>query len=142
MDVRFCQHYVGDGKPPSNRFCRRCPHSAPACDLLWGKVVELSRSGGGTPVSLPPTNASLLPNPSNPNIVYLKVNARWNLGKEDFLHYISTGHAKGGRATQRQNPATSPSLTRQEPYVGAIVQLLGGWRIPGIEAVLRVQKGK
>jgi hypothetical protein len=32
-------------------------------------------------------------------------------------------------------------MTRQEPYVQAIVELLGGWAIPGIVAVKRVQEG-
>ena len=140
MDVRFCQHYIGDGNPPSNRYCRRCSESALACDSLWGKVVELSRSGGGKPISLPPTNAVLLPNPHNPNIVYLKVNVRWNLGKEDFLHFVATQHAQGGKRDQRRDPKKSPSLTIQEPYTDAIVKRLGGWRIPEIAAVLRIQK--
>jgi hypothetical protein len=102
-------------------------------------VVQLSNSNGGDPVPLPDTNAGLLPNVNNPDIVHLQVNRRWNLGKEDFLHFIGTSHAQMGRADERQNPQKSPSLTRQEPYVQAIVSLLGGDHIPPIEAVRNVQ---
>ncbi len=87
------------------------------------------------------TNAVLLPNPNNPNIVYLKVNVRWNLTKEDFLHFIATNHAQMGRAYQRQDTKTSPSLTRQEPYVQAIIKQLGGIGIPEIDNVKSIQKG-
>ena len=56
-----------------------------------------------------------------------------------FLHYIATGHAQLGKKEQRQSTWTSPSLTRQEPYVQAIVKLLGGMNIPEIVNVKRVQ---
>ncbi len=74
-------------------------------------------------------------------MVRLRVNVTWNLPKEDFLHFIATGHAQLGRADQRHDPRCSPSLTRQEPYVQAIVAMLGGWSLPEIEAVRRVQEG-
>jgi len=87
------------------------------------------------------TNAVLFPNFNNPNIVYLKVNKRWNLAKEDFLHFISTCNAQMGKAIQRQDAKTSPSLTRQVPYVQAIVNQLGGMSIPEIDQVKSLQKG-
>jgi hypothetical protein len=141
MDVNFCRHYHGEGTPPSNRYCRTCPHSSIACDRLWRRVIELAGSNGGEPVPLPGTRAVLFPHPKNPNFVRLQVNCRWGLGKEDFLHYIATGHAKMGRKGRRSDPRASPSLTRQEPYVHAIVALLGGMGVSEIEAVLAAQKG-
>ncbi len=125
--------------PPSNRCCRSCLHAAIACDRLWRCVVELAGSNGGLPVPLPGTRAVLSRSP-NDNFVRLQVNVRWNLTKEDFLHFIATGHAKMGRKEQRCDPAVSPSLTRQEPYVQAIVALLGGWDCPEIAAVRAVQQ--
>ena len=89
MDLNFCKKYIGDGYPPTNHYCRDCPESNIACDNLWKLVINLANSNGGIAVSLLGTNAVLLPNFNNPNIVYLKVNKRWNLGKEDFLHFIS-----------------------------------------------------
>jgi len=125
MDTNFCRHC--DGTPPSNR--------------CWQRVLDLAESNGGDPVPLPPTRAVLFPNPKNPDFVRLQVNCRWGLPKEDFLHYIATGHAKMGRRGQRSDPRASPSCTRQEPYVQAIVQLLGGMEIPEIRAVREVQGG-
>ncbi len=140
MDLNFCEHYIGDGNPPTNRFCRECPKSYIACDILWKLVVNLANSNGCKAVSLYGTNAVLLPNPNNPDIVHLEVNVRWGLTKEDFLHFIATNHAQLGKKDQRQDPKMSPSLTRQEPYVQAIVKQLGGIGIPEIEKVKAVQK--
>jgi hypothetical protein len=67
--------------------------------------------------------------------------ARWGLPKEDFLHYIATGHAKMGRRGQRSDARASPSCTRQEPYVQAITMLLGGMDAPEVKAVRAVQEG-
>lgn len=139
MNIDFCQHYIGDGSTKSNKYCRECPHSSIACDKLWNLVVNLSKSNNDTSIPLPETNAVMLPNSKNPNIVYMRVNAQWNFPKEDFLHYIATGHAQLGKKEQRQNPSVSPSLTRQEPYVQAIVKLLGGMDIQEIVNVKRVQ---
>ncbi len=141
VDIRFCQHYRGDGTPPSNRFCRTCPHAALACDALWQRVVDISASGGVEGLPLEGTRARILPNPRTWNIVHLSINCRWDLPKEDFLHFIATGHAQMGRAGDRRNVLSSPSMTRQEPYVQAIVRMLGGWDIPAIEAVRRIQRG-
>lgn len=139
MDLHFCTHYIGDGDPPTNRFCRNCPNSHVACDNLWYLVLRFAQSGNGHPVIVRGTNAVLFPNPNNRDLVELKVNASWNLSKEDFLHFIATGHAKMGRAYQRQDLDTSPSLTRQEPYVQAILEMLGGGNIPEVIAAKRVQ---
>jgi len=139
MDPNFCRHYIGDGTPPSNRYCRVCPEVA--CDRLWRRVLSLAETNGGGPVPLPGTRAVLFPNPKNPDFVRLQVNCRWGLSKEDFLHYIATGHAKMGRRGQRSDPRASPSCTRQEPYVQAIVELLGGMEIPEIRAVQETQSG-
>ena len=81
----------------------------------------------------------LSPNPKSPDFVRLQVNCRWKLPKEDFLHYIATGHAGMGRRGQRSDPRASPSCTRQVPYVQAIVELLGGMDIPDIRAVREAQ---
>lgn len=141
MDIHFCRHYHGDGFPPTNRFCRECGDAGRACDPLWQCVLDLARTGSHEPVPVPGTRAVLFPNPVNRNMVRLRVNVTWNLPKEDFLHFIATGHAQLGRADQRHDPRCSPSLTRQEPYVQAIVAMLGGWSLPEIEAVRRVQEG-
>lgn len=141
MDVNFCRRYVGDGTPPSNRYCRSCPDAAIACDRLWRLVVALAGSKDGEPVPLPGTRARMFPNPKNPDFVRLQVNCRWGLSKEDFLYYIATGHAQMGRKGERNDPRASPSMTRQEPYVQAIVDLLGGTEIPEVAAVREVQQG-
>jgi len=141
MDLNFCRHYAGNGTPPSNRYCRSCPHAPIACDRLWQRVIELAGSNGGNPVPLPGTRAVLFPNPKNPDFVRLQVHCRWGLSREDFLHYIATGHAKMGRKGQRSDPFASPSMTRQEPYVQAIVALLGGTKIAEICAVREMQHG-
>lgn len=75
-------------------------------------------------------------------MVRMRVNVTWTLPKEDFLHFISTGRAGMGRRGDRENPRSSPSMTRQEPYVQAIVEALGGWDIPEIARVKRIQKGE
>lgn len=141
MDIRFCSCYTGDGTPPSNRFCRNCPDSALACNELWECVKALSRSAGGAPVPLPGTRAVLLPHEKNPDFVRLRINVTWLLSKEDFLHYVATGHARMGRKGERQNPKSSPSMTRQEPYVGVILELVGGLEDDLLQRVRAVQKG-
>jgi len=109
------------------------------CNDLWQKVVDLSNSQKGNPVNLPKTRAILYPNPNNWDLVHLRVNSQWNLSKEDFLHFISTGHAQLGRKEQRLDPWVSPSMTRQEPYVQSIVQALGGQDIEEIKNVKKIQ---
>ena len=141
MDLCFCRHYQGDGHPPTNRFCRTCPVADLACTALWRRVIDLARSQNGIPVPLPHTRAVLSPHPANPDFVRLQVNCTWNLPKEDFLHFIATGHAGMGKKERREDPRSSPSMTRQEPYVQAIVELLGGMTIPEIRAVKRMQRG-
>lgn len=139
MDIQFCCRYRGDGSPPTNRFCRTCRNAA--CDALWEKVIALSMSEDGRPVALPPTRAVALPHDANTWMVRLRVNVTWALPKEDFLHFIATGNAGMGRKGDRQNPCASPSMTRQEPYVQAIVDALGGWEIQEILRVRKVQRG-
>lgn len=141
MDVTFCTRYRGDALPPSNRFCRECPDAGLACDTLWSLVVALSKSNHGGAVPLPGTRAVMYPNPKNHDIVHLKINTHWGLPKEDFLHFIATGSAQMGRKGERLNPRSSPSMTRQEPYVQSIVEALGGDTIPEIQAVRRIQRG-
>ncbi len=141
MDLNFCKNYTGDCSTTSNKYCRKCSKSKLACDQLWQLVVDLSNFNKGEPVNLTGTNAKLLPNPNNWNIVRLEVKSRWNLPKEDFLHFIATGSSKSGNKNQRLDPKTSPSLTRQEPYVQSIVKHLGGANIPEITAVKSVQAG-
>jgi hypothetical protein len=111
-----------------------------ACDPLWSRVVALSQSNGWDGVRLPGTRAVMYPNPNNWNIIHLKINTKWGLPKEDFLHFIATGSARMGRKGGRLDKGASPSMTRQEPYVQSIVLALGGENIPGITAVRRIQK--
>jgi hypothetical protein len=73
--------------------------------------------------------------------VRMRINCTWTLPIEDFLHFIATGRAGMGKKGARQDPGASPSMTRQEPYVQAIVQALGGWEIPEIVRVRKVQRG-
>lgn len=140
MDVNFCVHYRGDGFPPTNRYCRECPVAEKACDRLWELVVALSKSNDGDAVKLPNTRAVMFPNPNNWNIVRLKINCKWNLGKEDFLYFIATGHAHMGRKDERHKREASPSMTRQTPYVQSIVEAIGGYEIPEIRAVREFQQ--
>jgi hypothetical protein len=84
----------------------------------------------------------MYPNPNNRNIVHLKINTKWGLPKEDFLHFIATGSAQMGRKGERLDKRSSPSMTRQEPYVQSIVAALGGDTIPEIILVRQVQAGK
>lgn len=142
MDITFCAHYKGDARPPTNRFCRDCSVATVACDTLWSLVVALSQSNGGDAVRLPGTRAVMYPNANNRNIVHLKINTKWGLPKEDFLHFIATGSAQMGRKGNRLDPCASPSMTRQEPYVQSIVAVLGGDTIPEIIMVRQVQEGK
>jgi len=142
MDITFCAQYLGDALPPTNRFCRDCPMAKTACDPLWSLVVALSQSNGGGAVLLPGTRAVMYPNPNNRNIVHLKINTKWGLPKEDFLHFIATGSAQMGRKGERLDKRSSPSMTRQEPYVQSIVAALGGDTIPEIILVRQVQAGK
>ena len=139
MDITFCSHYQGDALPPTNRFCRNCPMAKIACDFLWSRVVSLSQSNGGDAVRLPGTRAVMYPNPNNWNIIHLKINTKWGLPKEDFLHFIATGSAQMGRKGKRLDKCASPSMTRQEPYVQSIVMALGGESIQEITAVRRIQ---
>jgi len=142
MDIHFCNFYKGDGNPPTNRYCRQCPNSRLACDTLWQCVVNLSKSNYGTPVPVVGTNAVMNPNANNHDLVYLKINAQWSLSKEDFLHFIATDRAQLGQAFQRQDPNTSPSLTRQEPYVQSILGMIGGRNNTEVIAVRNVQQNR
>ncbi|HII99293.1 MAG TPA: hypothetical protein HA272_08615 [Methanoregula sp.] len=139
MDVNFCVHYHGDAHPPTNRFCRICPHAPVACDALWQRVLDLSASNGGNAVPLPPTRAMMYPNPASTTSVRLKINCRWNLPREDFLYFIATGHAGMGRKGKRLERNSSPSMTRQEPYVQAILAAIGGDKQKEVRAVRNVQ---
>jgi hypothetical protein len=139
MDTAFCRHYCGNGYPPTNRYCRTCPESRAACDRLWQQVTALAESDGGRPVPLAGTRAVIFPHPGNPDLVRLQVNVRWNLSKEDFLHFIATGYAGMGRKGRRDDPQASPSMTRQTPYVQAILAAIGGAESLEVQAVRRVQ---
>ncbi len=141
MEIRFCRFYEGDGYPPTNRFCRTCIMADVGCNDLWQRIIGLSESGNGAPVPVQGTRALLYPHPKNRNSVRLKINCTWYLPKEDFLHFIATGHAGMGRKGDRQNPRSSPSMTRQEPYVQALVGMIGGWDLPEVVKVRRIQKG-
>ncbi len=146
MDSTFCKHYRGDLLDKPHMYCRSCDKAPIACDILWKCVRNLANSNDEKPVELKGTHAKLSlyrnnPNRRNPDIVYLQVNKDpWSLPKEDFLHFIATGYSKGGLKHQRDVLTTSPSLTQQEPWVNAIVEMLGGTNIPEIKAVIEVQK--
>jgi hypothetical protein len=139
MDVNFCVHYRGDAHPPTNRFCRICPHAPVACDALWQRVLDLSASNGGDAVPLPPTRAVMYPNPASRTSVRLEINCRWNLPREDFFYFIATGHAGMGRKGKRLERNSSPSMTRQEPYVQSILAAIGGDSQDEVRAVQNVQ---
>jgi len=139
MDVNFCVHYHGDAHPPTNRFCRICPHAPVACDALWQRVLDLSASNGGDAVPLPPTRAVMYPNPASTTSIRLEINCRWNLPREDFFYFIATGHASMGRKGKRLERNSSPSMTRQEPYVQAILAAIGGDGQEEVRAVRNVQ---
>jgi hypothetical protein len=141
MDIRFCRFYEGDGYPPANRSCRTCVMADEGCNELWLRIIELSESGNGDPVPVRGTRALLYPHPKNRNFVRLTINCTWYLPKEDFLHFVATGHAGMGRKGDRHNPRSSPSMTRQEPYVQALVEMIGGWDLPEIVKVKRIQTG-
>jgi hypothetical protein len=141
MDIRFCCFYEGDGYPPTNRFCRTCRMADQGCNELWQRIIDLSESEDGDPVPVHGTRALLYPHPKNWNSVRLMINCTWYLPKEDFLHFIATGHAGMGRKGDRHNSRSSPSMTRQEPYVHALVEMIGGWECPSIVKVKRIQKG-
>ena len=141
MEIRFCRFYEGDGYPPTNRFCRTCIMADEGCNDLWQRIIDLSESGDGAPVPVQGTRALLYPHPKNRNSVRLKINCIWYLPKEDFLHFIATGHAGMGRKGDRQNYRSSPSMTRQEPYVQALTEMIGGRDLPEVVKVRRIQKG-
>lgn len=104
-------------------------------------VVALPRSHDKKPVILPHTRAVMFPHETNKSMVRMRVNVTWNLLKGDFLHFIAPRKAGMGRKRDRQDPSSSPSMTRQEPYVQAIGEALGEWEIPAIVQVREVQKG-
>jgi hypothetical protein len=111
------------------------------CNELWQQIIALSESHNGNPVPVRGTRAFLYPHPKNRDLVRLKINCTWNLPKEDFLYYVATGHAGMGRKGDRHNTRTSPSMTRQEPYVQSLVEMIGGLDCPWILKVKRIQKG-
>jgi hypothetical protein len=78
----------------------------------------------------------------NRDFVKLRVTCTWTLPREDFLHFIATGHARMGRRGRRDDPRASPSMTRQEPYVQAILEALGGWGAPAVVRARAVQQGR
>lgn len=141
MNIRFCRHYRGDGFPPTNRFCRTCVVADKGCNELWQQIIALSESRKGDPIPVQGTRAFMYPHPNNRNFIKLKINCTWYLPKEDFLHFIATGHAGMGRKGDRQNARSSPSMTRQEPYVHSLVEMIGGWHCPWIVKVKSIQKG-
>jgi len=102
-------------------------------------ALQATASNGGDPVPLPGTRVVLFPNQKNPAFVRLQVNCRWGLPKEDFLHYIATGHAGMGRRGQRSpgvaelHPAGAPRAGNRRTARGA--------DIPEIRAVREVQIG-
>jgi hypothetical protein len=52
----------------------------------------------------------MYPNPNNWNIIYLKINTKWGLPKEDFLHFIATGSAQMGRKGKRRDKCASKRI--------------------------------
>lgn len=135
MDIHFCQHYEGDGELDSNKHCRTCLKSYLACDRLWQLVKDLSDTNDGNGVVIPNSTAVLLPNHNSEDTVYLRVRSQWQLPKEDFLHFIVTGYARGGNRDQRQDPTKAPSLSHQGKHLPGITELIGGDDIDEIQAV-------
>ena len=146
MDVNFCKYYRGDGQfSPGNQYCRTCPEELVACNKLWALVRDLASSNGGEPVPLKNSQLELSlfrknRKHTNFNLVYLRKNAIWPLPKEVFLYFISTGCTNWGFFDDRNDPQKSPNLTKYGNELHSIVEMIGGWNIPEIIAVKKVQK--
>lgn len=146
MNVKFCKHYYGDGQlSPGNQYCRTCIKSSIACDALWERIRHLANSNEGNPVFLKNSKITLTlyrtdPKRVNPNLVYLTKNSTWPLPKEVFLHFIATSNSQWGNADERAEPQKSPNLTKYGSELNSIVEMIGGWNIPEIVAVIKIQK--
>jgi len=73
-------------------------------------------------------------------LIYLRKKAIWPLPKEVFLYFISTEKTRWGFSNDRDEPQKSPNLTKYGSELYSIVDMLGGWNIPEIIAVKKVQK--
>ena len=147
MDIKFCKHYQGDGlRAPGNQWCRTCDKALIACDELWECVLHLANSNNGKPVLLKNSNISLTlhrkdPKRINPDLVYLrKKSTPWPLPKEVFLHFIATSKSEWGHNDERTLQEKSPNLTNYRSELYSIVEMIGGWNIPEIVAVIKVQR--
>jgi len=147
MDTDFCKHFKGNGlKAPGNQWCRSCDKASIACNPLWECVRRLANSTNGKLVPLKNSHLSLTLYRTdrtriNPNLVYLrKESTPWPLPKEVFLHFIATSNSEWGHKDERALPEKSPNLTKYGPELDSIVEMIGGWNIPEIVAVIKVQK--
>ena len=147
MDIKFCKHYQGDGlRAPGNQWCRTCDKASIACDALWERVRRLANSNNGTPVPLKNLKISLahyrtVPKRINPNLVYLrKKSTPWPLPKEVFLYFIASSKSEWGHKDERTLQEKSPNLTNYRSELYSIVEMIGGWNIPEIVAVIKVQR--
>ena len=147
MDTSFCKHYKGDGfQAPGNQWCRTCDKAPIVCNVLWERVRQIANSNSGKPVPLKNSSLSLtlyrtVPNRINPDLVYLrKKKSPWPLPKEVFLHFIATSNSEWGHKDERALPEKSPNLTKYGPELYSIVEMIGGWNIPEIIAVIKVQR--
>jgi len=121
MDPNFCIHWQGDRKA---KHCRTCATPDTPCFALWKQVQALAAQNFVL-VNRKPGRAfghryRLEPPRRSPCLCYLTTlqdkGAHFGLPIEDFLYVTRTG--QGGMYA-------TPSRTKQEPFVGLILQKIG-----------------
>lgn len=138
MDLNFCANWRGDGSPEQNKHCRRCPNRAGPCQTLWAAARALAAPTLALPGPSPLHLHRLTPAASeNRDILYLQVNARWNLPIEDFLHYVKTGYAGPGVAGVYDDRTASPSRTSQGQFIARFLPLLPPAAVAAVKALPR-----
>lgn len=139
MDLKFCTFWQGNGSSPDhNKFCRSCPQRNGPCQELWSDLRALANPT----IQVPGTPALRLHRQTpaggqNPDILYLQVNARWNLPIEDLLHYVKTKHGAAGQGGVHDDPRVSPSKTSQESFLSRLMPLLPPARLAAVGAIPR-----
>jgi hypothetical protein len=114
MDTAFCQRWLGDRK---SKFCRRCATAGSPCGLLWAAVKSLAAQNLILVNPKQGHRYRLEPPKRSPMLIYIQTlqgkGAHFGLPIEDFLYVTKTG--LGGMYM-------TPSRTKQEPFVGLILQ--------------------
>jgi hypothetical protein len=114
MDPDFCVQWAGDRK---NKFCRICAVEGSPCFALWEAVKALAAR---RVVLVNPKQGhryQLEPPKRSPLLIYVQTlqgkHAHFGLPIEDLLYVVKTG--RGGMYQ-------TPSRTKQEPFVGLILE--------------------